>query len=91
VFFKVVMLIWLGFGQVLFFPAPGQGLALIPMLYQAFQDLKRDLPRYKENIRMSEATVNEISEDLDGGKPGEGRSPNEHIRDLKEGIKGELA
>ena len=66
VFFKVVMLIWLGFGQVLFLPAPGQGLAHLAMLYQALQDLKRDLPRYNENIRMSEAVAGLVEITLAG-------------------------
>jgi len=91
VLFKMFAIVCLSLNLVLLAPAPGQGFANIPLLIQAYQDLKRDLPRYNENIRMSEATVNEIIDDMDGVKPGDGLSPNERIRDLKEGIKGELA
>jgi hypothetical protein len=75
-------------------PHPSQGFTLLPMLVQGLKDLKRDLPRYNENIRMSEATVNAIIDEMDGIKPttpGEGRTPNERVRDLKQGIKGELS
>jgi hypothetical protein len=74
--------------MALLVPCQSQGQLLAPMLMQALSDLKRDLPRYNENIRMSEATVNAIIDEMDGVPSAGGRSPNEQIRDLKEGIKG---
>jgi hypothetical protein len=59
-------------------------------------EAKRNVTRYSDNIKLSEATVNSITEDDETGiiRPQgapDGRTPNERIRDLKEGIRGELA
>jgi hypothetical protein len=74
------------------FSLTGQGQFLLPQLKQSLEDLKRDLPKYNINIRMSEAMVNAIIDEMDGvpTPPGGGRSPNERVHDLKVGIKGEL-
>lgn len=73
-------------------PPASRGQFLAPMLIQALADLKRDLPRYNENIRMSEATVNAIIDEMDGVRPPDpdSRSADQRVRDLKDGIKGEL-
>jgi hypothetical protein len=64
-------------------PLPGRGESLLTKLLQALSDAKKNVARYNENIRLSEATVNSIIEDDERGivrperPPGEGRTPGE--------------
>jgi len=78
------------------FPLSGHGQFLIGELLKGLSDARKNVERYNQNIKLSEATVNSIIEDdetgivrPDGGPTG--RTANERIRDLKDGIAGELA
>jgi len=78
------------------FTLPGQGESLFGNPLEFLAKAQQVADRYSENIKLSESTVNAIIEDdVTGiirpeGAP-EGQSANERVKDLKVGIKGELA
>lgn len=77
-------------------PIPGQGQFLIGTLLQTLSDARRVAAQRNQQIKMSQDLVNSIYDDDVSGRitpesDPAARTPNERVRDLKEGIKGELA
>ena len=79
---------------ILVLPLPGQGQFLFT--FETLRKFRQDAKTLSDKIIMVQDTVNSIiDDDISGrvtpeGGP-EGRTPNQRIRDLKDGIGGELA